>query len=648
MTAAAVITDAGGSPVRDQFLSRVARALEKRDLERARAIAEALLSKQPGSAEARFALALAALLADDLAGAAALAVDAFEADPNVRETADLAAVAYGLAGDLTTAIYYGKLAAVMPASPRLAALLPPSLPPFARVLCEISERPLLERGSRALAAGAWPTAEHWLRQHLAFEPDCREAQVRLALCLLSQGRARGAADALRAARHQRPADAEIASLLGRALTASGRFVEAAACHGYATSQAPDDPAVHAAALVDALADPACRPGDAAAGFRAWGRKFGERRTPGLMRSTSVAARSLVIGLFVAGNADSPEATALTRILMHRNAGRFTMVGFGYGSLSYDPNIRFQTAVDRWHDIGGSDPLTLAAMVEAEEIDILVDLAGFSAPHLLIAFGGRMAPCQVAWLNAPYGTGLDAVDYLLTDRFVDAEAADCRGDREARVHLDLGCVPIVPVPPDGRERERSEPGIDFAADATLADLEVATVALWAEILHRVPGSRLMLRDRAFRHPETLADLIDRFGNFGVADRVDIVAADSAEALFVEADVALLPLACPQPATVAAALAAGIPLVCLAGEGRHRRLAASLIHHLGLGVGAIADGAEDYARLAARWAEDAGARSAFRGSLGERLGSSEAADPRARARDLQAALERMWRETCGSGR
>jgi protein O-GlcNAc transferase len=158
---------------------------------------------------------------------------------------------------------------------------------------------------------------------------------------------------------------------------------------------------------------------------------------------------------------------------------------------------------------------------------------------------------------------------------------------------------------------------------------------------------MLRDRAFRHPETLAELIDRFGNFGIADRVDIVTADSAEALFAEADVALLPLPYPQPATVAAALAAGIPSVCLAGEGRHRRLAASLIHHLGLGVGAIAEGTEEYARLAARLA-DADARSTFRASLGERLAASEAADPRARARDLQAALERMWRETCASGR
>ena len=120
-------------------------------------------------------------------------------------------------------------------------------------------------------------AEHWLRQHLAFEPECREAQVKLALCLLTQGRARAATDVLRAARHQRPTDAEIASLLGRALTASGRFADAAACHRHASSQAPEDAVVHAAALVDALADPACRPGDAAAGVRAWGRKFGEQQ-----------------------------------------------------------------------------------------------------------------------------------------------------------------------------------------------------------------------------------------------------------------------------------------------------------------------------------------------------------------------------------
>jgi protein O-GlcNAc transferase len=373
---AAVLANEGGSRVRDRFLSRVARALEKRDLDRARALGESLVAKDPGSPEARFALALAALLADDLAGAAALAVEAFEADPNVRETADLAALVYGLAGDLTTAIYYGKLAAVIPASPRLAALLPPTLPTFARVLCEIAERPLLERGSRALATGAWVAAEHWLRQHLAFEPECREAQVKLALCLLTQGRARAATDALRAARHQRPTDAEIASLLGRALTASGRFADAAACHRHAISQAPEDAVVHAAALVDALADPACRPGDAAAGVRAWGRKFGERRMPGLPRPTSVAARRLVVGLFVAGNASSAEAKALTRILVHRDPNRFTMVGFGYGSLSENLNIGFQKAVDRWHDVGDCDPLTLAAMVEAEEIDILVDLPAF--------------------------------------------------------------------------------------------------------------------------------------------------------------------------------------------------------------------------------------------------------------------------------
>ena len=644
----AAIADESGSRVRDRFLSRVARALEKRDLDRARALGESLVAKDPGSSEARFALALAALLADDLAGAAALAVEAFEADPKVRETAISPQWCMDWWATSRPPSIMASLRRLRRRRP-VSALLPPSLPPFARVLCEISEQPLLERGSRALGAGAWPAAEHWLRHswpssRTAERPrsswPCacsrKAARVPLPMCCVPPG-------------IRRPADAEIASLLGRALTASGRFAEAAACHRHAISQAPEDPLVHAAVLVDTLADPACRPDDAAARVRAWGRKFGERRTPGLPRSTSVATRPLVVGLFVAGNADSPEATALTRILMHRDADRFTMVGFGHGSLSENLNIGFQKAVDRWHDIGDCDPLTLAAMVEAEKIDILIDLAGLSAPHLLVAFGGRIAPCQVAWLNAPYGTGLDAVDYLLTDRFVDAESPDCRGgDREACVHLDLGCVPIIPASPDAPVRERNHSEIDFAADATLADLDPATVALWAEILHRVPGSKLMLRDRGFRDPETLAELIDRFGNFGVADRVDIVAADSAEALFAEADIVLLPLAYPQPATVAAALHAGVPLVCAAGEGCHRRLAASVIHHLGLGAEAIAQNAEDYARLALHWAEQGELRRTFRASLGERLSASDAADPRARARDLQAGLERMWRETCTSGR
>jgi hypothetical protein len=195
-------------------------------------------------------------------------------------------------------------------------------------------------------------------------------------------------------------DAEIASLLGRALTASGRFAEAAVCHRHATSQAPHDPAVHAAALVDALADPACRPGDAVAGVRAWGRKFGERRTPGLARSTSVATRPLVVGLFVAGNAGSAEAKALTHAPRSRS--------FHHGRLRLrlaerEPQHQFPEG--RRSDVGDCDPLTFAAMVEAEEIDILIDLAGLSVPHLLIAFGGRMAALFSMCGYRPFAAGM---------------------------------------------------------------------------------------------------------------------------------------------------------------------------------------------------------------------------------------------------
>jgi predicted O-linked N-acetylglucosamine transferase (SPINDLY family) len=223
-----------------------------------------------------------------------------------------------------------------------------------------------------------------------------------------------------------------------------------------------------------------------------------------------------------------------------------------------------------------------------------------------------------------------------------------------MRLELGSVPsfpevdpgaaLLPLPSSGTDGQAGDNGLGFAADATLADLDGETIACWAEILHRVPKASLLLRDRCSNDPETVAELIGRFGNFGIADRVQIVGAPAAEALYADADVALLPLTCPRPETVVAVLQAALPLVCPAGDARHRRFAGSVLHHLELGTETIASSAQAYADLASHWARDAALRHDFRRHLGERIGRGRAMDPKARARDMEAAFERMWQQTC----
>lgn len=630
----------------DRLLQSVERAVSNEQWTEVRELCEPVLEESPDCPEALFCVALATIQDFDLAGAASLVGQAFAVDPNVQEYADFLAVVYGLAGDLNTSAYYAKLATALSSSPSLRKCIPASLPTFASVLQTISDKPLFQKAANAIVVKAWTEAEHWLRQHLAFEPASREGYLALGTCLLAQGTPRAAVEALRAGQHQLPPDPEITSLLGKALGALGRFDEAEACFRWSRVMAPEGAAINAAPLVQRMSDPRCEAGQTASAFREWGHRFGLKSGDAPNLQAPTADGPLTIGYVVAGRGGSAPLRALSEILAYGDSRRFTTVGFGYGSLNDSANIFFQKCVDRWQDISASDPLTLAAMVRAEGVDILVDLAGFSAPNLLVAFGMRMAPCQVAWLDSPCGTGLAAMDFLLTDKFVDPDPSGGGRYAEWLAYLSLGSVIAAPGEPfDAAIGPDDSSGITFAADASLMEINPVTVEYWAHTLHAVPESVLILRDHGFRDPENLAHLIGLFGDFGLAHRVDVVTEPSPVAFFREADVCLLPVPYPAPQSAMNALSAGVPVVCPVGDGRQTRLAASLLDHLEVDEPMVAETRDDYVRLAVEWAVDGGRRKSFRATIGERLKRAVALDPKARARDLEAAYEEIWKASVG---
>jgi len=630
----------------DLLLQSVERAVSDEQWTEVREFCEPVLEEFPDCPEALFCVALSSVHDFDLAGAASLAGQAFAVDPDVREYADLLAVVHGLAGDLNTSAYYAKLATALSSSPSLRKCIPTSFPTFASVLQTISEKPLFQKAANAIVVKAWAEAEHWLRQHLAFEPASREGYLALGTCLLAQGTPRAAVEALRAGQHRLPPDPEITSLLGKALGALGRFDEAGACFRWSRAMAPEDASINAAPLVQRLSDPRCEAGQTASAFREWGHRFGLKSGDAPDLQAPTADDTLTIGYVVAGRGGSAPLRALSEILAYRDSRRFATVGFGYGSLNDSANICFQKSVDRWQDISGSDPLTLAAMVRAEGVDILVNLAGFSAPNLLVAFGMRMAPCQVAWLDSPCGTGLAAMDFLLTDKFVDPDPSGGGRYDEWLAYLSLGSVIAAPAEPlDAAIGPDHSSGITFAADASLMEINPVTVEYWAHTLHAVPESILILRDHGFRDPENLAHLIGLFGDFGLAHRVDVVTEPSPTAFFKAADVCLLPVPYPSPLTAMNALSAGVPVVCPVGDGRQTRLAASLLDHLELDEPMLAETGDDYVRLAVEWAVDGDRRKSFRATIGERLKRAGALDPNVRARDLEATYEEMWKASVG---
>ena len=132
----------------------------------------------------------------------------------------------------------------------------------------------------------------------------------------------------------------------------------------------------------------------------------------------------------------------------------------------------------------------------------------------------------------------------------------------------------------------------------------------------------LEDYFDREIELETRLLELFGAHGISKRIDVIRADAA-GFYREVDVVLAPFVAANPHDVVAALTAGVPVVALAGPGRHRRQASTLLHHAGLDELVAADVAE-YLELAVGLAESAEARAHTSAAIAAGLASSPVFD------------------------
>ncbi|MCP5372637.1 MAG: tetratricopeptide repeat protein [Hyphomicrobiales bacterium] len=640
MSESVVELDQASGADRDRFLQAAEHLVADGRWAEVGDLAETFINGTGGSADSFFLLALSAFMDEDFASALDFGQTAFDLNADAAEVAGFLSTTFALVGNIHQASFFAKMASALPPDARLRAWIPDAVPDFANAFAEIRERPLLQRAAVAAGQNRMLDAEHWFRQHLQVDPASRDAYLGLAHCLMSQERFQEAVENLRAGRHTLPGDAEIASQLGAGLGALGRFAESRGCHRAAMAAAPDDPVIHARAAQDLMLDPDVPARDLPPVFRAWGARFGSTVSLGPERARDPGKERLTLAYLVGGVGGRPGASALAATLARHDPQRFRVFGFGFGALTDAQNIEFQKCFEGWQDVRDVDPITFGTMVGAEQVDILVDLSGFRAPSLLTAFGARMAPVQVSWGGGKAGTGLACMDALLSDAFLDPDDSDDYAERVLR--LDHGAV-VVDLPTDGvlDEAAGRDGGLVFGADAPLSELSVQTVEAWAGVLHGAPDSQLLLLDHNFRAEENTQRLLEMFGNFGLAHRVDVVNEKSMVNFFRTVDVALVPVRSTRPEVVVNALWAGAPVVCLAGEGRTGREPGAVLAALDLGDTCLADDAGDYAAKALAWAGDAARRTEFAQGIRARLRAAPLFDAGARAADLERAYETLWR-------
>ncbi len=300
--------------------------------------------------------------------------------------------------------------------------------------------------------------------------------------------------------------------------------------------------------------------------------------------------------------------------------------------------------DKVRVIGGLDDAAAAERIRADGVDVLVDLWGHTAGGRLGVFVRKPAPVQVSWLNYVQTTGVPEIDWLIHADCMDVDGAQ---DHCAETIWRLGPV-ISPFRPDPRPEPTPTPAlvaghVTFGSYNHPARLNDATIAAWAEILKRTPGSRLALRYRYFVDEVLQNAVLMRFAACGIGpDRIDFFPSEPQPAYYQSyagIDIALDPSPCPGGTTSLDAVANGVPVLTLAGPDYFSRIGVAVVGPLGLDELVAADW-DDYVARAVRLASDLPALDALRRRVREAFDASGRRDEAGFTRRLEDAYREMF--------
>ncbi|MHB1140504.1 MAG: O-linked N-acetylglucosamine transferase family protein [Sulfuricaulis sp.] len=491
------------------------------------------------------------------------------------------------------------------------------------------------------------------RRALALQPDNAAVHNNLGNVLASLGRSHEAIGHYERAIALQPGNAEAHGNLANALAACGRTDEAFERFERALAQTPKNDATYSNLL---LVMNACARFDAETVFTAH-RRYAERFENPLKLSWPRHAndrtpdRPLRIGYVSADLRLHSVAWFIEPVLTHHDRERFEIYAYHGHEAEDEVSERMRTHVTAWRRLAGLSDEEVARGIREDRIDILVDLNGHTAMNRLLVFARKPAPVQVTWLGYPNTTGLAAMDYRLTDRFADPEALTERYHTETlwRLPESFSCYRPPESAPEVSPPPCTGSGvITFGSFNNRSKTGPEVIALWARVLHGVPGSCLMLKGKGYDDESVQQALRDAFRAHGIGgDRLILHGGNDSHAehlrRYHEIDIALDPFPYNGTTTTCDALWMGVPVVTLEGHTHVARVGVSLLNHLGL-TEWIAHSAPEYVEIAARRAADTLQLAALRRQLRAHMASSPLTDARTFTRHLESAYRSMWRQWC----
>ena len=336
----------------------------------------------------------------------------------------------------------------------------------------------------------------------------------------------------------------------------------------------------------------------------YARRYSERALQPAVRRPADRIR---VGYFSRDFHEHPMAYMHINLFERLDRATFEVIALSYGQDDKSAmRARLVKAFDRFIDIGKLNDLEAAQLIQREQIDILVDLSGFTAGNRASILGYRPAPIQVN--GQGFGMAASFMDYVISDPVTAPDHLREAMYREKVVRLPDTWITtdtsqaIADETPSRAAEGLPETGFVFCCFGTHYRITPAVFDVWMRLLAQVPGSVLWLRHDT---DDSQANLIKEAQARGLgADRLVFARRVDLEVHLARhrlADLFLDTFPCGVQTTASHALWAGLPLLTTLGETFVSRTTASILQAAGLPE-LVVDSLADYEALALALARD----------------------------------------------
>lgn len=349
-----------------------------------------------------------------------------------------------------------------------------------------------------------------------------------------------------------------------------------------------------------------------------------------------------------------------------NRQEFEVYCFSNSPTEDEYSKYIQKHVNFWCNISQLTLRDKALLVYQQDLDILVDLAGHSRDNCLPVLGYKPAPIQISGIGYFATTGLQTVDYFLSDKYLAAGCAVIPAKNNQVIdenlqataiassesftekllvlpHSHFCYVPIKKMPPVRQAPCMSKGYITFGSFNNLIKVNDVVLEAWGAILRQVPESRLLLKCASLDDADIRELFRQKLLSLGLPEERFQLRGFSADYLpeYYEMDIALDTFPYPGGGTTCDALYMGVPVVTL-GDGSHGgNFGISLLKNIGLDF-ACSYSVEEYIQKALLLAQDRELLNVLHLGLRNMMENSPIMNEKQYMQELEQGYKRIWQE------